>query len=151
MFFGSASTAAHWVGSNLALTSPATYEGALSSWRGPLGTAADPARTLYPNDNALAFTPNLNGAGNDSLGGSIPAARRGSADIDTVLNLIQVQQNGTAKTITTVGSAFLSQANGHFVVSAVPVPAAVVLFATGVVGLVGLARRRMSGARPDAA
>ena len=152
MFFGSASTAAQWVGSNLNLTSPATYEGALSNWRGPLGVAADPTRTLYLATDLLAFTPNLNGSGNDSLGGSIPAARRGSVDIDTVLNLLQVQPNGSGvKTITTVGSAFLSQANGHFVVSAVPVPAAVVLFATGVIGLVGLARRKMSGTRPEAA
>ncbi len=151
MFFGSASTAAQWVGSNLNLTLPANYDTALSNWRGPLGVAADPARNLYLATDALSFTSNLNGSGNDSLGGSIPSARRGSVDINTVLNLIQVQQNGSVKTITTVGSAFLSQANGHFVVSAVPVPAAVVLFATGVVGLVGLARRRMSGARPDAA
>ena len=36
-------------------------------------------------------------------------------------------------------------------IAAVPVPAAVVLFASGLVGLVGLARRRMSGTSQKAA
>ncbi len=149
MFFGSLSTAAQFTAQQLNQVLPATYENVLLNWRGPLGAAADPTRTLYLATDALSFTSNMNVSGNDSLGASIPAVRRGSADINTVLNLLQ--RTGGANTLTTVGSAFLSQANGTFVVSAVPVPAAVVLFATGVIGLVGLARRRMSGARPDAA
>ncbi|TKB73770.1 MAG: hypothetical protein E8D46_07730 [Nitrospira sp.] len=149
MFFGSASTAAQFTAQQLNQVLPANYENVLLNWRGPLGVAADPARNLYLATDALSFSTNMNASGNDSLGASIPAARRGSADINTVLNLLQ--RNGAANTLTTVGSAFLSQANGTFVVSAVPVPAAVVLFATGVIGLVGMARRRMSGARPDAA
>ena len=149
IFFGNSFAASTWSTAQKNAVSVTTYNGALVNWSGPLGLAADPARTLYASTDGLSFSTNLNGAGNDSLGGSIPGTRRGSADIGTILQLLQ--RDGAAASLATVGTAFLNQANGHFVVSAVPVPSAVVLFATGVIGLVGLARRRMSGARPDAA
>lgn len=149
IFFGNSFAASTWSTAQKNAVLVNTYTGALNNWSGPLGLAADPARTLYPETDPLAFSPNLNGANSDTLGGSIPSTRRGSADIGTILQLLQ--RDGNAASLATVGTAFLNQANGHFVVSAVPVPAAVVLFATGVIGLVGLARRRMSGAHPNAA
>jgi hypothetical protein len=127
---------------------PNTLINALIGYSGALGVAAD-ARNLFPANDALSFSTNLNAAGSDTLGGSISSAHPAVANIDTVLNLLQ--RTGAASTLAQVGTGFLSSANGHFVVSAVPVPAAVVLFATGVIGLVGLARRKMSGARPEAA
>lgn len=149
IFFGNSFAASTWTTAQRNAVGVNNYVNALANWSGPLGLAADPAKTLYGEGEALSFSTNLNAANSDTLGGSIPATRRGSADIGTILQLLQ--RDGTATSLTTVGTAFLNQANGHFVVSAVPVPAAVVLFATGVIGLVGLARRRMSGAHPDAA
>jgi hypothetical protein len=87
----------------------------------------------------------LNAAGSDTLGGNISSAHKAAASIDSVLNLLT--KSGT--TLSTVGTALLSSSTGHFVingsVSAVPLPAAAVLFGTGIIGLVGVARRRVMG------
>ena len=144
IFFGDTFAASAWTASQKNSVFPNTYNSALANWSGPLGVAGD-TRTLFPVNDLLSFSTNLNGSGADTLGGSIPAARRGSADIDTVLNLLQRPISGAGSTLATVGTALLSSSNGHFVISTVPVPAAVVLFATGIVGLVGMARRRVSG------
>ena len=144
IFFGDTFAASAWTATQKNQVLPNTYNSALVNWSGPLGSAGD-TRSLFPVNDALSFSSNLNPSGADTLGGSIPAARRGSADVDTILNLLQRPISGAGSTLVTVGTAFLNSANGHFVVSAVPVPAAVVLFATGVIGLVGIARRRIFG------
>ena len=148
MFFGDSAPIGSWTTPQKNQNLPATLSNALIGYSGALGAAAD-VRNLFPQNDGLSFSTNLNAAGSDTLGGSISSAHPAVANIDTVLNLLQ--RTGGATTLAQVGTGFLSSANGHFVVSAVPVPAAVVLFATGVIGLVGLARRKMSGARPEAA
>jgi hypothetical protein len=89
----------------------------------------------------------MNIPGNETFNGSIPVSHPGAASVESVLNLLQ--RTGGATTLSQVGTAILSlqgpNANHFVVAAAVPVPAAVVLFATGVIGLVGLARRRMAG------
>ena len=146
--FGDSAPIASWTATQKNQNLPNTLINALIGYSGALGVAAD-VRNLFPQNDALSFSTNLNAAGSDTLGGSISSAHPAVAGIDTVLNLLQ--RTGGATTLAQVGTGFLSSASGHFVVSAVPVPAAVVLFATGVIGLVGLARRKMSGARPEAA
>jgi hypothetical protein len=142
IFFGDSAPIGSWTTIQKNQVLPATLINALINYSGQLGAAGD-ARSLFPANDALSFSTNLNAAGTDTLGGSISSSHPAVANIDTVLNLLQ--RPGAANTLDQVGTAFLSSQNGHFVVSAVPVPAAVVLFATGVIGLVGLARRRMSG------
>ncbi|HXC67328.1 MAG TPA: hypothetical protein VN638_07905 [Nitrospiraceae bacterium] len=148
--FGDNSPIGDWTTLNKNQVVPNTLIGGLQNWSGPLAVAGD-ARVLFPNVDPLSFSSNLNASGADTLGGTVPSARPGMATIDTVLNLLQ--RTGGPTTLAQVGTGLLSSQTGHFVVSvnAVPVPAAVVLFATGIIGLVGLARRRMSGAHPDAA
>jgi hypothetical protein len=147
VFFGSNAAIGTWTSSQKNGVLPSTLNNALINWSGNLAAASNSA-FLFTATDALSFSTNLNNAGSDSLGGSVPSGKGGTA-IDTTLNLLN--RTGAASTLSQVGIATLSSSSGHFVVSAVPVPAAVVLFATGVIGLVGLARRRMSGAQPDAA
>jgi hypothetical protein len=121
---------------------PNTLISALSNWSGTLAATSN-AANIFTATDPLSFSSNLNVSLNDSLGGSIPAASHpGASSFNTTLNLLQ--RTGAAATLTTVGTAFLGT-DGHFVVSAVPLPAAAVLFATGVVGLIGVARRRVFG------
>ena len=142
IFFGDSAPIGSWTTIQKNQVLPSTLINALIGWSGALGVAGD-ARSLFPKDDSLSFSTNLNASGADTLGGSISSSHPAVANIDTVLNLLD--RPGAASTLAQVGTAFLSSQDGHFVVSAVPVPAAVVLFATGVIGLVGLARRRMSG------
>jgi hypothetical protein len=146
--FGDSAPISSWTSSQKNSVFPNTLVNALVDYSNSLLTAGD-TRNLFPQTDALSFSSKLNAAGSDTLGGSISSAHPAMANIDTVLNLLQ--RTGSASTLAQVGTGFLSSQTGNFVVSAVPVPAAVVLFATGVIGLVGLARRRMSGAQQDAA
>jgi hypothetical protein len=146
--FGDSAPIASWTTTQKNQILPATLINAMSLWGSELVTAAD-ARTLFPATDNLSFSTNLNAANSDTLGGSISSAHVAAVTIDSVLNLLQ--RTGGATTLAQVGTAMLSSSTGHFVISAVPVPAAVVLFATGLIGLVGLARRRMSGSQQDAA
>jgi hypothetical protein len=146
--FGDSAPIASWTTTQKNQVLPNTLIVNLTNYLNGLSLAGD-TRTLFPATDALSFSTNLNLSGGDTLGGSISSTHPAVANIDTVLNLLQ--RTGAASTLAQVGTGFLSSSTGHFVVSAVPVPAAVVLFATGVIGLVGLARRKMSGARPEAA
>jgi hypothetical protein len=150
--FGDGSALSSWSstgpgGGDKGKVNATTFISALSNWSGGLVTSGN-TLNLFSQGDANSFSSNLNAAGSDTLGGSVPSTRKGMATIDNYLYLLQ----GTSgPNLSQVGTALLSSSTGHLVVSAVPVPAAVVLFATGVIGLVGLARRRMSGAQPDAA
>ena len=144
IFFGNSVPVGSWTTQNKNQIVPGTYTTSLTGWSGQLAANSD-ARSLIPKADGLSFSSFLNPAGTDTLAGSIPGARRGSADIDSILYLLERQNPGAATTLAQVGTAFLSSANGRFVISAVPVPAAVVLFATGMIGLVGVARRRVLG------
>jgi hypothetical protein len=153
LFFGDGSTASSFTTSQKNTSLPASVVSALQGYSGALVNAAD-ARNLFPLADALSFTSNLNPDSSNTFGGNISSAHPAVASIDHILNLLTANDPGTGIIgLSQVATALLSSSNGSFVVSvsAVPVPAAVVLFATGVIGLVGLARRRMSGTQPDAA
>ena len=130
-------------------------QGNLGGWSNLLLAATD-ARNLFPQTDPLSFSSNLNGGGtgNNSLGGSVPPVKPAFAGVGENLYLMLKSATGTGASMTQVGIAVFG-ANGQFQVSgnvsAVPVPAAAILFASGLVGLVGLARRRMSGTSQKAA
>ncbi len=128
-------------------------QGNLGGWSNSLLAVSD-ARNLFPSTDPLSFSQSMNSSGNNSLGGSVPPARPSFAGVGENLYLLLKPSTGTGSSMTQVGIAVFG-ANGQFQVSgnvsAVPVPAAVVLFASGLVGLVGLARRRMSGTSQKAA
>lgn len=115
-----------------------------------IGMAFAPAFTgnTQPISNFYSFTGQMNSAGNGSLGGSWPVAMQGN--LDQILKLIQGDVD--AGTLSQVGGVLLSSAGlltiGNPGPAAVPLPAGVVLFGTGLIGLVGIARRsfnRMAG------
>ena len=143
-FFGDGTQRSTWSSTNLNQVVPTNYNTALAGWSGQLANAGD-ARSLIPASDGLSFSSNLDPAGKGTLGGSIPGTRPAFATIDSTLYLLQRDNTGAASTLAQVGTAFLSSQTGHFVISAVPVPAAAVLFATGMIGLVGVARRRALG------
>ena len=96
---------------------------------------------LVPKADGQSFTSNLNQSGSGTMGGSWPVAMQGS--INQVLNILQ--GDVSTQTFTQVGRVLLA-ANGLLTVgnpgpTAVPLPAAVVLFGSGLIGLVGIARR----------
>ena len=98
---------------------------------------------LVPKSNAQSFFNNLNQSGSGTMGGSWPVAMQGLSG--QVLNVLQGDAN--TSTFTQVGRVLLS-ADGLLTVgnpgpAAVPLPAAVWLFGSGLIGLVGIARRAM--------
>ncbi|BCA54912.1 hypothetical protein W02_20520 [Nitrospira sp. KM1] len=124
-------------GQKVAIT-PTNYVNPLVSWGTQLVTAND-TRLNIPKADALSFSTFLNQSGNNSLNGGFPV--RMSSDVDTLLNIIgrnNAPQGNVA--LANLGTALLTAA-GQFTISAVPIPAAAVLFATGMIGLVGVARR----------
>src|SRR5262245_38359545 len=146
MFFGDRDPIGSWTTLQKNQVQPLTFTSSLAGWGTELSTAGD-VRNLFPKDDALSFTTKMNAAGANNFG-AIPAAHPGAASLESILNLLQRPDGGAAGSLTQVGTAILSLQGpqaGHFVVSAVPVPAAAVLFATGIVGLIGVARRRVFG------
>lgn len=88
-----------------------------------------------------SFSSNLNTAGAGKFEGAWPVAMQGN--LDQVLNVMRGDVD--TNTFTQVGRVLLS-ASGILTVgnpgpSAVPLPAGVVLFGSGLIGLVGIARR----------
>lgn len=96
--------------------------------------------TIPQADPLKSFTSNfnLNGAGN--FGGTWPVAMQGN--LGDVLNIMN--GNSEAGTFTQVGQVQLVNGIvtfGNVVPSAVPLPAGVILFGTGLIGLLGLTRQ----------
>src|SRR5262245_53290669 len=147
IFFGDQFPISDWTSTEISRHLDVTIlPQALTVWGGNLGTA-DPNPSFFGKTDPLSFTSNLNQSGNNTLSGTTPASRPGFANLGETLYLFS-----KASPLAQVGIATFNDA-GQFQVGAapVPVPAAAVLFASGLVALVGLARRRMSGTRQDAA
>ncbi len=119
---------------------PSSYFNALNDWRTQVQTITGPSHTLAASDGA-SFTTWFGTA--DRLAAAFPV--RMSSDVDQILYLIGRPFAGTGLPLNNLGTALLT-AGGQFSVAPVPVPAAAVLFATGVVGLIGVARRRLTAA-----
>jgi hypothetical protein len=91
--------------------------------------------------DSLSFSSNLNTAGAGKFEGAWPVAMQGS--LDQVLNIMR--GNVALNTFTQVGTVQFTS-DGHLIIgnpgpAAVPLPAGVVLFGTGLIALIGIARR----------
>jgi hypothetical protein len=150
VMFGSRSAIEDWTVRDKNQVSANTLFGNTSGWGGQLNSAAD-ARNLFPQNDDLSFSTNMNASGGNTLGNAIPSVRGGFAPVGELLHILT--RNGGPQTLTEATIASLT-AGGQLTigqVAAVPVPTAVVLFASGLIGLVGLARRRVSGTHKEAA
>jgi hypothetical protein len=149
MWFGSNQAIGDWTSTQKTLMNTNAYNTANTNWRGQLTTAADPTRKIYAaSDPLLAFS--LYFGTTDSLGGLTSV--RGSSDIDSILHLLE--RTGAASTLAGVTTALLNSSTKLFTIGTqigepapIPVPAAAILFATGLIGLVGFARRSMGLSR----
>ncbi|WP_062484642.1 hypothetical protein [Candidatus Nitrospira inopinata] len=94
---------------------------------------------LLPASNPQSFTNFVGREG--QLGGYTPFQTHGP--LDRVLTLLKVNTDGFDPQITIVGTAVLTR-DGQLRVTPIPIPAAVILFGSGLIGLVGLSRRSMN-------
>jgi hypothetical protein len=143
-FFGDGTQRSSWSTAQLNGVSGSTIQSGVSAYQ--TAVAGTGSQNLFAASDPASFSTNMDPAGSGSLGGGVPSTRPAFSLIDSTLFLLQRQVSGAPNnSLTQVGTALLNSQTGHFVISAVPVPAAVVLFATGVIGLIGVARRRVFG------
>jgi hypothetical protein len=106
------------------------------------------SQQFLPAGDQFSFSNLVDGAGNGSLAGAFPVSTTGG--FGSTLSLIEGDY--TTNVIRTVGSAGLSSPAGSALLTVtalpapVPLPAAVILFGTGLLGLVGLGRRKLIAA-----
>jgi enamine deaminase RidA (YjgF/YER057c/UK114 family) len=144
------SIASGWTPAKNGSISQQTYWNALVNWAGQVGTIAGSEHVLASSDTK-SFSAFF-GTG-DRLAGAFPL--RMSSTIDT--NLFLLGRNflpaGSQVAQSALGAAMLTvlagTGNGQltFAASAVPLPAAVVLFGSGLIGLIGIARRKFTQAQ----
>lgn len=131
--------------------SVAQANGAITSWQSTIGQAPGlPAgnEVLLPKTDPASFTTQMGIGG--TLNGSFPSNVEGG--VGTFLTILEGTVRGNV--LSDVGRALLS-ADGQLkicggagcTVEPIPVPAAAVLFGTGISALIGLARRKPNGER----
>jgi len=145
IFFGDGSILSSWTNANKTGVSAPTIQSGLSNWLTLTAGLSSPQ--LLAATDANSFSTNMDPASSGSLGGGVTSTRPAFSNIDSTLYLLERQVNGASGSLSQVGIASLNSQTGQFVVSAVPVPAAVILFGTGIIGLVGLARGRKLGVK----
>ena len=127
------------------------FANGMNSWSGAVN--ATPPSDLIPGQNGavVAFnnanSPSTRTGTAEKLFNSFNVAMAGN--LDQLLNLVQGDSELVDNPLLGKGQAMLF-ANGNFQITGgqlapIPVPAAVVLFGTGVIGLVGIARRKLFG------
>lgn len=122
--------------------------GNIRSWQSTISGVSAPLGTelLLNASDPASFTTTMGFGG--SLNGSFPSILEGS--LGSLMTILQGRATGNL--LSDVGRATLS-ANGLLTIcggagcslAPVPLPAAVVLFGSGLIGLVGIARRKLKG------
>jgi hypothetical protein len=104
-------------------------------------TANNPLTLAKTSNQSYTTTLGTDGSINGFMGFNT------TAQAGSLLSLFRISNNGTSDVYTKVATATFDSASGLLTITslaAIPVPAAVVLFGTGLIGLVGIARRSLT-------
>ena len=142
-----------WTAARNGAISQQQYWNTIVGWAGQVGTIAGSEHVLASSDTK-SFSSFFGTA--DKLNAAFPL--RMSSNIDTNLFLLgrSFLPVGTQTAQSALGQAMLTLLAGSgdgqltFAVAAVPVPAAFVLFGSGLIGLIGIARRKFTQTQAQA-
>lgn len=128
----------------------------LAGWAGNVTAAStDPNSGTFPKSDSSSFFTFVDAPNGDGRLAALPAGTSAAGSYGQTLTILagnfntgNITDNGTMATLSLINPSDL--ASGAILAitapSVVPLPPAVVLFASGLVGLIGVARRRLIGA-----